>query len=197
MRRVTDDEHALTARVRTGDEAAWTALFARAEPSLRARIELKLPPALRRKVSVEDVLQEARLVAFRRIGEFEDRGDGAFAAWMARIAELKLLEMVRRYLATGKRRGAKEISRGARPDTAQFLGRGPSPSDVASAREQKARVSRALAGLRPDYRTVLTLVQFEQLTLAQAGERMGRSREAMKKLYGRALTKLAESLEID
>ena len=38
---------------------------------------------------------------------------------------------------------------------------------------------------------MLELVFHEQLTLREAGERMGRSREAMKKLYGRALAKFA------
>jgi len=110
---------------------------------------------------------------------------------------LKLRELVRRFLATDKRRGADEISRGARPDTAQFAGRGPSPSEAASAREMKRRAARAFDALPEDYRVVLRLVQSEGLTLGDAGARMGRSREATKKLYGRALSKLAQALDVD
>jgi DNA-directed RNA polymerase specialized sigma24 family protein len=54
----------------------------------------------------------------------------------------------------------------------------------------------ALDALSEDHRTILRLVQFDGLTLGAAAERMGRSREAAKKLYGRALTKLGEALDV-
>jgi DNA-directed RNA polymerase specialized sigma24 family protein len=117
-------EAELAAQAVVGDASAFRELLARAEPAVRAQIERRLPAALRRKVAVDDVLQDARLVAFRRIAEFDDRGDGAFAAWLGRIAELKLRESVRRYLGTRKRGAAAEVSRGARPDTEDFRGRG-------------------------------------------------------------------------
>lgn len=189
-------EHTLVLRARSGDDSAWAALFELVEPTVRARVAARLPAALRRKVGVDDVLQEARLVAFRRFAEFEDRGDGAFEAWFARIAELKLRELVRRFLGTAKRAGTKEVSRGGRPDTAAFAAHGPSPSEGASDGESRRRTLRALDALSEDHRTILRLVQFEGLTLALAADRMGRSREAAKKLYGRALTKLGEALDV-
>ena len=62
--------------------------------------------------------------------------------------------------------------------------------------ELKGRMARIGAclheALPPDYRTILRLVKEEGLTMRAAGERMGRSREAAKKLYGRALLRLTE-----
>ena len=43
-----------------------------------ALVRRRLSPALQRKVSVSDIVQETRIAAFGRSGAFEDRGDGAF-----------------------------------------------------------------------------------------------------------------------
>jgi RNA polymerase sigma factor (sigma-70 family) len=75
-------------------------------------------------------------------------------------------------------------------------GRSPSPSQVAIGRETREAAQRALATLPPTYQEVIRLVQGEGLTLAQAGERMGRSRDAVKGLYSRALGRLANELNI-
>ena len=189
-------EHELIECARSGqDQEAFSELFSRFEPQLRRRIEKRLPAAMRRRIAAMDVLQEAAIVVFTRLADFEDRGDGSFLAWMRRIADLKLREMVRKYLETAKRRHVLEVSRGARPDTMQFAGRIPTPSQVAMAGEFRDRAEKAFAALPPDYREVLELVQDEGLTLREVGERMGRSREAAKKLHARALTKYSELLE--
>ena len=189
------DERTLAERARAGDETAFRALWDAATPRVRRRLERLLPPALRRKVDVDDVLQEASIVAVRRIGEFEARGEGAFAAWLQRIAELKLREAVRRFLGTAKR--GREVTKPDRPSTAKFEGRGPSPSEVAQAAELRARASVALDALAPDYREILHLVQIEMLPLAEAAVRMNRTPEAARKLYGRALSRYAEMLDVE
>ena len=68
----------------------------------------------------------------------------------------------------------------------------PSPSEPAGAAEEARAVNDALSLLPEDHRKILELVFHEHLTLREAGERMGRSREAAKKLYGRALAGLME-----
>ena len=47
-----------------------------------------------------------------------------------------------------------------------------------------------MAALSEDHREVLRLALEEGLSLRECAERMGRSREAMKKLYGRAVCAL-------
>jgi len=190
----TGREHDLVLRARAGDVDALRALLEEHEAGLRRRLDRGVPPPLRRRVSVADVLQETWLVAFRRIAEFEDRGDGAFEAWIAAIADNKLREALRRHLLTEKRAGGREVTRGARPNSSAFRGREPSPSEVAIGEETRVRAEQALAALPDDHREVLGLVQIEGLTLADAAVRMGRSYEATKKLYGRAASKLAKGM---
>jgi RNA polymerase sigma-70 factor (ECF subfamily) len=194
MDRTSQSDSELVVAARAGDASALRALFERHEPLLRGFLDRRLPPGLRRKVAPEDIQQETWLVVSARLDEFEDRGEGAFRAWLLKIAELKLRESVRAFLGTRKRADVKEVSRGGRPDTAAFMGQSPTPSEVAVGRELEDAAARALRELPEDYRRVLQLVQVEGLTLKAAAERMDRSHEATKKLYGRALSRFAQLL---
>lgn len=189
------DWTALRERFRQGDEEAFRRLLERHAGDLRARIASRVPAALRRRISPSDVMQETCILAFARHADFEDRGDGSFAAWMRAIADRKLREEVRRHNGASKRSAGREVTRGERPDTALFRGRGRSPSSAAMESEESLRVRAAMQRLREDDRTVLHLTLERGLTLREAAERMGRSRDAAKKLYGRALVRLREIVD--
>jgi RNA polymerase sigma factor (sigma-70 family) len=136
-------------------------------------------------------MQDARLAALQALPSFENRGEEGLILWMAKIAELKAKETVRNH-ARAKRAFRREVTRGHRVDTANFLGRELSPSNVAMSAERNETVRDAMEMLPDDYREVLSLVFEQHLTLGEAGQRMGRSREAMKKLHGRALCRFKE-----
>jgi RNA polymerase sigma-70 factor (ECF subfamily) len=180
---------------RAGDATAFRALLDRHEPALRTWLDRNLPGSLRRRVSSDDLLQEAYLVAVRRGPEFEDRGEGSFRAWLRRIAELKLREAIDHHLGAAKRGGDREVTRGARPDTAQFAAGGPTPSELAIAGELRDAVRRATERLRPDDREIVRLVQVDGLTIEQCAARLGRTSEAARKLYSRALARFARLLD--
>jgi RNA polymerase sigma-70 factor (subfamily 1) len=180
---------------RAGDEAAFEALFARYEPALLRRLRHWIPSNVRRKVSASDLLQETRIVACRRCGEFEVREGANFGQWLDRIARFKLKEALKRHVKAGKRDVRREVTRGARPDTGCVEAQEPTPSQVAIAAETAERVRRAFERLPEHYREVLRLVREERLLLRDVAERMGRSREAVKKLYGRALARFTELFE--
>jgi RNA polymerase sigma-70 factor (ECF subfamily) len=188
------DEANLVARVREGDAAAFALLLERHEGIARHLAERWLPVALRRKVSVSDVLQEARLVAHQRFRDFEARGDDAFRNWFLRILRLKAKEAVRHHRGTAKRSTDREVTRGLRKETHQFAARDPSPSEHALAAELSVQVRLALQELPPDYREILRLTREQRLPLAAVAERMGRTLEAAKKLNGRALARFTEAL---
>lgn len=188
-------EAELVARAQAGDEAAFQALCERYEGLLRPRLAAWLKGPVQRKLSVADLLQEAYITAHERLSDFEDRGEGAFGAWLAQIAEFKARDAIRRYVAAEKRDVRREASRGARPETRMFLGSGPTPSQAAVGQEREAAVLRAMDGLPDDYRQVLHLVRGSGITLKEAAEVMGRSHEATKKLYGRAVSRLADLLQ--
>ena len=47
-----------------------------------------------------------------------------------------------------------------------------------------------------DYQTVIQLLQHRRMTIVEAGELMGRSANAIKKLHARALLDLADRLDL-
>jgi RNA polymerase sigma-70 factor (ECF subfamily) len=185
------DEAALLHRVKEGDATAFATLFDRHAERLAAGVRRLVPPAIRRKVSVSDVLQETRIAAYLGVADFEDRGGGAFRAWLLRIAQHKAQHAVERYGDAAKRSVRREVTQGARRATAAHAAGGPSPSEAAMGLELAQAVHRAIASLPPAYREVLRLTRIEGRTLADAAGRMGRTREAVKKLYGRAMTRFA------
>lgn len=183
-------ESDLIARFRTGDRDAFRELLERHERILRSRLAGRLPAHLRRRLSVADVVQETCLVAFDRRADFEDRGDGAFRNWIVGIAENRLRDEIKRHDGTAKRSSRREVTRAERPETAYLRHAAGTPSAAAASAEQVERVQAAMERLTGDHRTVLQLALTEGLTLRECAERMGRSREALKKLYGRAVCAL-------
>src|SRR5262245_52175858 len=188
----TDED--LVRRVRAGDEAATRLLFERHLPALRAKAQSRLPATLRGRLGASDVIQEAYLAAFKSIGDFEDRGDGSFAAWLRTILERRIANEVRDGVGTARRDARREVriptgTVGAGPAHDQ-----PTPSEEAIAEEDALRLRAARETRAPDHRTGIWLVHEEGLRLAGAGERMGRTAEAARKLYARAVAELAARL---
>jgi len=188
----TDEDLALLAQ--GGDEAAFQALFERHAPALERRVRRRLPPLLRRKVDEADVVQMTYLAVHRGLARFEPRGPGSFRAWLDQVFEFQVLYVVRQFAGAAKRGLDREETGSFHQRAPAAHGREPSPSSVAVGRELREQVDAALAELPEHYREVIRLVQ-EGLTLAEVGERLGRTTAATAKLYGRALTKLAELYE--
>jgi DNA-directed RNA polymerase specialized sigma24 family protein len=62
------------------------------------------------------------------------------------------------------------------------------------AAEESARLRAVVDSLEDDYGTVIRLVHLEGRSLAETGLRMGRSADAVRMLYGRAMDRLADRL---
>ena len=182
-------ERVLAERFVSEGEAGFQAGIERYLPILRARVVRGMPGHLGRKISVADVLQEVRIVAHRRRGGFTYRGPGSLTAWLLAIADLKVREAIRHHTGTAKRDVGREVD--------GLSGHGiaasdPTPSQQAIARETAELMRRARAKLSPTQREVLRLVQEQGLTLGEVADRMGKSREAVKKIYGRGIVRFKE-----
>ena len=189
-----DDEEDLARRVRAGDAEAARLLFDRLRPRLRAYVRGKIPHSIKAKVGESDVIQSAYLAAFLNIADFEDRGGGSFAKWVASILDHKVLDEVRRYMDTEKRSVAREERLRTTSAAPRTRARGPSPSAAAIDAEERARVEKAMELLSPDHRTVLRLIHDRGLSLPEAAAEMGRSSDAVRKLHARAVVALGEKL---
>ncbi|MGE0043346.1 MAG: RNA polymerase sigma factor [Vicinamibacterales bacterium] len=163
-------------------------LFAAAQAGDRAALE-RLPVHLRPDIqryarfqcyassSIEDVVQEALIVVYRRVGDI--RNPAALGAWLvkviARLCALPALMFMR---------SVEELK--TIEDSARFA---HVPVD-----ELRMDVARALAALPERHRQILLLRDFEELTISEIARHMAISGEAAKSLLRRARAAVRQCL---
>jgi RNA polymerase sigma-70 factor (ECF subfamily) len=178
----------LVIRARHGDQQAFDSLFARHYPALRRWASGRLPLRARELADTDDLVQEALLQTFRRLGELEARGAGSLYAYLRRA----VLNKIRDHIRSGKRRpdhtGLQDVEAGEEL----------SPLEQAIGREALERYERALARLRPvEQEAVIGRVELG-FTYEELAQSMGSpSSEAARKAAHRALVRLAEEMEHD
>jgi RNA polymerase sigma-70 factor (ECF subfamily) len=79
----------------------------------------------------------------------------------------------------------------------QIAGRAPTPSVQIIADEQLDRLNRAIGRLPGDYQQVMALRYQQHLSFEDVGRRMGRSADAARMLWARALERLKSELRRD
>ncbi len=130
---------------------------------------LRLAQALlRNPADAEEVVQEAYVKAFTAAGEFLGEGPAAFRAWLLSIVRNTAFMRLRQ----GRLQG--ELST-AEIDVEAFAGHEPPPSPEASllAAVDAQAVHRALDALPTEFREVLVLREFEDLTYREISEVVG------------------------
>jgi RNA polymerase sigma-70 factor (ECF subfamily) len=149
------------------------------------------------KAGASDLVQDTLLGAYRDFGTFHGRSRDELRAWLRKILENNLAVFRRRYRGTQKRQVSLEvpIDRGSvRSDRGELACDSESPSTIAVRREQASILMAALGRLPIDYRRVIIWYQYDQLTFEVIGRRLGRSGDAARKLWSRALVRLTEEL---
>lgn len=154
-----------------------------------------LSPNLRAKGGASDLVQETFLAAHQNFRQFRGKTEAELLAWLRSILAGRLSEFSRRYFRTTKRHVGRESSPATHPARAaeafRVADHSPSPSWAAIEREEAQAVAAALRRLPPDYVRVILLVHWEHRTFNQAAEEMGRSVEAVRRLWTRAVERLA------
>jgi len=168
---------------RAGDEEATDSLFERLRPRLVLWASTRMSPALRARLDPEDAAQEILLSVHRSLHQFQGDDDRAFKAWLFRVAENRIRDLAERAGALKRRL--------PEPRTVSQT----SPSMGAARNEMAARLRAALTRLPDDYRRVIQLRRFEELSTEEVGARMERSANAVRILYFRAVSALREQLE--
>jgi RNA polymerase sigma-70 factor (ECF subfamily) len=180
------------------------------DPALGRRLEsyrgyltllarMQIGRRLRGKVDPDDVVQETFLHAVRDFARFRGTSDQQLAAWLRQILAARLADLLRRYCGTQGRDVRLERALQEELDqSSQALDRAlaaplSSPSQQAVRHEQATWLTQALDRLPEDYRTVLVLHHLEECDFPEVARRMGRSVEAVKKLWARALARLRRS----
>lgn len=184
MTAIMEQQHSarLLHKVQRGDRDAFDCLVSKFRERLTTLVRLRLGADLRRRVAVEDVLQEALLRAFQSTEKAKFDTERSFFGWLATITERTIVDLARRHAA----RPASALDQ-------ELAGRDVSPSRGLRREERFERLQRALDGLSAEHREVIILARLQGLPFKEIGQRMNRSHTAVASLLSRALTKLRSS----
>jgi RNA polymerase sigma-70 factor (ECF subfamily) len=146
----------------------------------------ELPAGLRAKGGASDLVQEALAAAHHARDQFHGRTLADLRAWLRAILLNELATFRRRYHDTAARDVGREVPLAAgRTGVVHAL-----PLTEMIRREDDRRLAAAVARLPEDARLVVALRTEEGLSFAAIGARLGRSEEAARKLFARALDRL-------
>ncbi len=177
----------LIERARAGDAEALDRLIARHMTPLKRWARGRLPQWARDLADTDDLVQDALLQTFKRIGDFEVRGPGALQAYLRQAILNRVRDELRK--------------KGRRPDETDLDGlaassRG-SPLEEAIGREAIERYERALSALRPEEREAIIGRVEMGYSYEELAEALGKpSADAARKAAQRALVRLAQQMEI-
>lgn len=193
---VTDDT--LIHRAIAGDRDALAQLLRRVGPELQERLRNDIGGRWQSQLDPEDVLQVTFLECFLKIHTFENRGDGAFQAWISRICRNNFLDAVRALERATEFPQEKRITFQNEMESSLALvellgGSSGTPSRQVATRETHQRLRDAVARLPRDYCQVLTLYDLESHTIEKVARTMGRSIGAVYMLRARAMDYLRET----
>lgn len=161
------------AAAQAGDPAALDRMLRDLQPDIRRYARRQC----HRTTAIEDVVQEALVVVYRRLGDV--RHPLAVASWLFRVVtRLCMLPVL------GLMRGAEAWTE--RHEAELFA--------QASQDELRIDLTRALESLPAIYREVILLRDMEQLTIGEASNHLGITREACKSRIHRGRMLLREYL---
>lgn len=163
-------------------------------PFLLTLARRRLQGDLKAKVRPSDIVQETLRKAFVDFERFEPRGEGALTGWLITLLHARVID-ARRAIYAKKRDVRRERDLDGEEHKASVARRAKRSKNSAERNEERERLLVALAQVPEHYAQVIRAHHERQLTFAQIGAEIGRSEEAVRKLWKRAMSKLAEVLE--
>lgn len=177
-------------RARAGDPVALGEALEACRAYLLAVANAALPADLQGKGGGSDLVQETFLEAHRHAGHFLGTTEVELLAWLKEILRCRVANFVRDYCRTAKRQAGREVglTGGTEPLDDE------TPSAVASQKEDVRRLEQAIARLPEDYRVVVRLRYQEHRPFEEIAPLLGRSLDATRQLWKRAIRQLRGEL---
>lgn len=194
------DLERLIAAARAGEHGALGELLDAARGYLLAIAARELPADVRPHLAPSDVVQETAIDVQTAFAGFEGSSAPRFLGWLRGILLHNVGDAVRRRRAYQRAldRHACVVPPGAPPDR-DTARRSPTalrrPTEASAIRRDDASLAASvLATLGDDARRVVHLRYWEGLSFVEIGRRMGRSDEAVRKVWFRAVARLQDEL---
>ncbi len=177
------------------DDDAWNELCSTMEPKLRSYLQgLLAIPKLKRRIDVEDVLQNVHLAVLRGVSDLRDGTESGFWHWVYAICRYQASKALDHHMA--ERRNVhreqydhdEEKQHALLEHAAAILS---TPSQKAALNEQDQKFQRTLEQLDDKAKEVIRLRYFEKLSRKETAAAMGCSVFTVDRLLSQALAAFA------
>lgn len=194
----SDDFASLLARARQGDSDAAGKILHQCRDYLLLIANQDIDRELQRKMGASDLVQESMMTAQAHFDQFRGETREQFLGWLRGILVNDVKHWRRHYKGTQKRNVGRERDVAASaPGAAEPRDRWFTPSSQAAANEEERLLLRAMESLPENYRQIIELRNWRELSFAEIGKELNCTSEAARKLWSRAILKLQEILEKD
>jgi RNA polymerase sigma-70 factor (ECF subfamily) len=185
----------LVRRAQAGDARALADLLASYRNYLRVLASACIHREVKGKADASDVVQETLIKAHENFPRFRGTTEQEWIAWLRQILLNSLSDLHRKYALAGRDVGRERSLEGLLDYSSWRLKNllpadGSSPSQQAQRRETSVLLADALAELEPEDREVVLLRNLQELDWAEISARTGRSPDAARMLWTRALRRL-------
>jgi RNA polymerase sigma-70 factor (ECF subfamily) len=199
MKHDAEAVRALILRARQGDQEALGQLLESHREDLRRWAERRLPGRVGARVGGSDVVQQTFLEAHRNFGQFFGGDEPELVAWLQRILECNVAEVIRDHTQAQKRDVRRERPLAGGPGSEEARPTEPparhsTPSQRAVRGEEEESLARALAALPEDQREAVRLRHLEGRPLKEIARLLGRSETATAGLIKRGMQALRRLL---
>lgn len=156
-----NESMSLVRRFQDGDDAALNQLLERYQERLQRIVRIRLGSRLRAHIESMDIVQEASMVAMRKLGDFQLRDNASILRWLSQIV-LNQIRDVHQYFDAERRDVGRVVSleptQGAAEDTRpalQLAGDDPLPEELAWRSELREILDDSMTKLTDEYREMV------------------------------------------
>ena len=197
------DEHSadhfeqLIEEARQGNPEAIGRLIEDAQGFLLAIANRELESDFSPKVGASDLVQNTMISAHRCIGDFEGQNRDELLAWLRGILVNDIKVARRRFLTAQRdvRRENPMAAQDSQHPVRDVAAGEVTPGTGAIAREEAERLAEGMERLAPQDREVIELRNWQRLSFAEIGAQTGRTAEAARKLWSRAIVRLQSEMD--
>lgn len=183
----------LIALAKAGDRGAIGTLMSQYRSYLLLIANEELDPGIQAKLGPSDIVQQTMIAAHGHIEQFRGETEAEFRGWLRKILKNDLADATRHFRSVKRRK----IDLEKRIDDSRQIqppihDRFNTPGTDALVNEQAELLKNSMDQLPENYRQVVQLRNWEELSFAEIGERMDCSADAARKLWYRAVVRLEQ-----
>ncbi len=192
-----DQSLELIRRARAGEAEALVELIDSWRTYLLTVAETELDQQLQPKKGASDLVQSACLDIYEHFQDFRGETTAEWRTWLLQLLRRDIQDLRRRFRDTAKR----DLDREQRLAEWDDLRLAPADDDLSPratmiAVEESEALRTALQRLTDEYRQIIRLRNWDELSFTEIGRRLDRSEDSARKLWTRAIAKLQSELKL-